>query len=167
MDDGNPHVKPSIQEGSGRLFLEDDGDDDQCLRYYADNDIVNKEDKVKRGEGDTQVVHQVQNSTINDILCYNEFTDFMEQENNEIVNDTGQLLKFYCITAFGKETGGMSMDLDKKTDISMWNNLEETTPSLRLWGADTSSISHRSSSSILRHAGSCQYIGEAIIAKML
>jgi hypothetical protein len=94
----------------------------------------------------------------------------MEQENNEIVNDTGQILKFYCITASGKEIGGMSMELDKKTDISMWNNLEETTPSLRLWGADTSSISRRLSSSIRRHAGSCHDYngeGEVIITKML
>jgi len=46
-----------------------------------------------------KLVCEVPNSTVNEILTYNEILAFMERENNEIDNDTEQLYKFRCITA--------------------------------------------------------------------
>jgi hypothetical protein len=64
------------------------------------------------------------------MLCHSEILDFMERENSEIDNDTGQLLKFCCIAISVKEAGEMSLKLEKKTDSFKQSNSEETTPSL-------------------------------------
>jgi hypothetical protein len=42
---------------------------------------------------------EVTNSTVDEILTYNEIPDYIEREENEVQNDTEQLFKFRRITA--------------------------------------------------------------------
>jgi hypothetical protein len=42
---------------------------------------------------------EVPNSTVDEILTYNEILDYIEREENEVLNYTEQLLKFRRITA--------------------------------------------------------------------
>jgi hypothetical protein len=55
-----------------------------------------------------EVFCEAQNSTVDEILSYNDILDHIEKDNNDIDNDTGQLYKFHRINAikahFGHQT---------------------------------------------------------------
>ena len=83
----------------GRTFLKDAEDDGQRFRARVVRALVEKEDDLKKGSEYMKFICEVPNSTVDEILTYNEIIDHIEKENNEIDNDTEQLYKFRRIVA--------------------------------------------------------------------
>jgi hypothetical protein len=102
--DGDPSVKRSMvtidpKELIGRTFLKDSEEDGQRFRARVVRAVVDNEDNLKQGSEYMKFICEVPNSTVDEILTYNEIIDRIERENNDIDNDTEQLYKFRRITA--------------------------------------------------------------------
>jgi hypothetical protein len=102
--DGGPSVKQRKvtihpKDLIGRTFLKDSEEDGQRFRARFVRDVTDKEDELKKGSEYMKFICELPNSTVDEILTYNEILDYIEREENEIQNDTEQLFKFRRITA--------------------------------------------------------------------
>jgi hypothetical protein len=75
------------KELNGRTFLKDSEEDGQCFRARVVRAIVDKEHELKQNP---EFVCEVPNSTVDEILTYNEILDHIEKEQNEKENDMEQ-----------------------------------------------------------------------------
>jgi hypothetical protein len=83
----------------GRTFLQDSEDDGQRFRARVVRAVFDKEDELNKGSEYMTFICEVPNSTVDEILTYNEILDYIEGEENEIQNATEQLYKFRRISA--------------------------------------------------------------------
>jgi hypothetical protein len=103
--DGDPSVRRRTmvtidpKELIGRTFLKDSEEDGQRFRARVVRAVVDKEEDLKKGTEYKKFICEVPNSTVDEILTYNEIIDCIARENNDIENDTEQLYKFRRITA--------------------------------------------------------------------
>jgi hypothetical protein len=102
--DGNPNVKRRMvtidpKDLIGRSFLKDSEEDGQRFRARVVRAVIDKEDELKKGTEYMRFICEVPNSTVDEILTYNDIMDHIERESNDIDNDTDQLYKFRRIIA--------------------------------------------------------------------
>jgi hypothetical protein len=83
----------------GRTFLKDAEDDGQRFRARVVRAVIEKEDDLKKGSEYMKFICEVPNSTVDEILTYNEIIDHIAKDNDDIDNDTEQLYKFRRIVA--------------------------------------------------------------------
>jgi hypothetical protein len=125
--DGSPSVKRrrmvTIDPNDliGRTFLKDCEEDGQRFRARVVRAVIDKEDELKKGSEYMKFIFEVPNSTVDEILTYNEILNYIETEENEIQNDTEQLYKFRRISA---HQGPLSTS-DKDYKGSTYNVLVE------------------------------------------
>jgi hypothetical protein len=102
--DGDPNVKQRMvtidpKDLIGRTFLMDTEDDGQRFRARVVRAVIDKEEELKKGAEYMKFICEVPNSTVDEILTYNQILDHIERDNNDLENDTEQLYKFRCIAA--------------------------------------------------------------------
>jgi Reverse transcriptase (RNA-dependent DNA polymerase) len=102
--DDSPNVKQRMvtidpKDLIGRTFLMDSEEDGQRFRARVVRAVVDKEEELKKGLEYMKFICEVPNSTVDEILTYNDILDHIEKDNNDIDNDTEQLYKFRRITA--------------------------------------------------------------------
>jgi hypothetical protein len=102
--DDDPNVKRRMvtidpKDLIGRTFLKDTEEDGQRFRARVVRAVVDKEDELKKGSDYLKFICEIPNSTVDEILTYNEILDHIERDNNDIDNDTEQLYKFRRITS--------------------------------------------------------------------
>jgi hypothetical protein len=61
--------------------------------------VVDKEEELKKGLEFMKSICDVPNSTVDEIITYNDILDQIDKDNNNIANDTEQLHKFRYINA--------------------------------------------------------------------
>jgi hypothetical protein len=61
--------------------------------------VADKEDTLKKGSEYMKFICEVPNSTVDEILTYNEILDHIEKDNMDIASDTEQLYTLRCIAA--------------------------------------------------------------------
>jgi hypothetical protein len=81
-------------------------EDGQRFRARVVCAVVDREER--KGLDYMKFFCKAPNSTVDEILAYNDILDHIEKDNNNNDNDTGQLYKFHCINAikahFGHQT---------------------------------------------------------------
>ena len=87
--DGDLSVKRRMvtidpKELIGRTFLKDSEEDGQRFRARVVRAVVDKEDDLKKGSEYMKFICEVPNSTVDEILTYNEIIDRIERENSDI-----------------------------------------------------------------------------------
>jgi hypothetical protein len=102
--DGSPSIKRSMvtidpKDLIGRTFLKDSKEDRQRFRARVVRAVVDKDNELKKGSEYMKFICEVPNSTVDEILTYNEILDYIEREENKDQNDTEKLFKFRYITA--------------------------------------------------------------------
>jgi hypothetical protein len=105
----------------GRTFLKDLEADGQRFRARVVHAVVDKEDTLKKGSEYMKFICEVPNSTVDEILTYNEILDHIEKDDMDIDSDTGKLYKFRRITGHQ----GPLRTLDKDYKGSTYNVLIE------------------------------------------
>jgi hypothetical protein len=100
--------------------------------------VVDKEEDMKKGPEYMRFICEVPESTVDEILTYNEILDHIEKDNNDIDNDTQHLYKFRRISA---HQGPLrSSDKDYKgllfNVLVEWETGETTYDSLDLIASD-------------------------------
>jgi len=83
----------------GRTFLKDSEEDGQRFRARVVRAVIDKEEDLKKGSEHMKFICEVPNSTVDEILTYNEILDHIARDNDDIDNDTEQMYKFRRITA--------------------------------------------------------------------
>ena len=143
LDDDDPNVKRRMvtidpKDLIGQTFLKDSEEDGQRFRARVVRAIIDKEDEKKKGLEYMKFVCEVPNSTVDEILTYNEILDFIEQDNNDIDNDTEQLYKFRRITAHQGPLRTSDKDYKGSTYnvLVEWETGETTYEPLDLIGSD-------------------------------
>jgi hypothetical protein len=84
----------------GQTFLTNSGEHRQLFRARVVCAVRGKEDELKKGSEYMKFICEVPNSTVDEILTYNDILDYIEREENEVQNDTEKLFKFRRITAY-------------------------------------------------------------------
>jgi hypothetical protein len=83
----------------GRTFLMDSKEDGQRFEDCVVCAVVDKEEELKKGLEYMKFICKVANSTVDEILTYNDILDNIKMDNNDIDNDTEQPYKNRLITA--------------------------------------------------------------------
>jgi hypothetical protein len=99
----------------GRTFLKDTEEDGQRFRACVVRAVIDKEDELKKESEYMKFSCEVPNSTVDEILTYNEILDYIEREENEVQNNTEQLYKFRRITAHKGPLGTSDKDYKGST----------------------------------------------------
>jgi hypothetical protein len=102
--DDSPNVKQRMvtinpKDLIGRTFQMDSKEDGQRFIARVVCAVVDKEEELKKRLENMKFICMVPNSTVDEILTYNDFLDQIKRDNNNIDNDTEQLYKFHHITA--------------------------------------------------------------------
>ncbi|MFA9289401.1 MAG: reverse transcriptase domain-containing protein, partial [Weeksellaceae bacterium] len=102
--DSDPSVKRRMvtidpKDLIGRQFLKDSEEDGQRFRARVVRAVIDKEEDLKKGSEHIKFICEVPNSTVDEILTYNEILDYIAKETQDIENDTEQTYKFRRITA--------------------------------------------------------------------
>ena len=102
--DSDPSVKRRMvtidpKDLIGRQFLKDSEEDGQHFRARVVRAVIDKEEDLKKGSEHIKFICEVPNSTVDEILTYNEILDYIAKETQDIENDTEQTYKFRRITA--------------------------------------------------------------------
>ena len=105
----------------GRTFLKESEVDGQRFRARIVRAIVENENNLKKGSEYMKFICEVPNSTVDEILTYNEILDHLEKEQSEKDNDTEQVWSFRRIAAHQ----GPLRPTDKDWKGSMYNVLIE------------------------------------------
>ena len=82
-----------------RTFLKDSEKDGQHFRARVVCAVIEKEEDLKKGSEHMKFICQVPNSTVDEILTYNEILEHIARDNDDIDNGTEQMYKFRRITA--------------------------------------------------------------------
>jgi hypothetical protein len=101
----------------GRTFLKDLEADEQWFRAPVVRDLVDEEDTFRKVSDYMKFICEVPNSTVDEILTYNEILEYSEKDNMDIDSDNEQLYKFCRITAHQ----GPLWTLDKDYKGSTYN----------------------------------------------
>jgi len=83
----------------GQTLLKDSEEYGQRLRARVVRAVVDKKEEIKQGSEYMKFICEAPNSTVDEILNYNEIIDYMEREHLDIADDNEQLYKFRCIAA--------------------------------------------------------------------
>jgi hypothetical protein len=102
--DSDPSIKRRMvtidpKDLIGRTFLKDSEEDGQRFRARVVRAVIDKEEDLKKGSEHMKFICEVPNSTVDEILTYNEILDHIARDNDDIDNDTEQTYKFRRITA--------------------------------------------------------------------
>ena len=96
--DSDPSVKRRMvtidpKDLIGRTFLKNSEEDGQRFRAQVVRAVIDKEEDLKKGSEHMKFICEVPNSTVDEILTYNEILDHIARDNEDIENDTEQTYK--------------------------------------------------------------------------
>ena len=143
LDDDNPNVKRRMvtidpKDLIGRTFLKDSEEDGQRFRARVVRAVVEKEEDRQKGSEYMKFICEVPNSSVDEILTYNEILDHIEKDNDEVENDTEQLYNFRRITAHQGPLRSSDKDYKGSTYnvLVEWETGETTYEPLELIASD-------------------------------
>jgi hypothetical protein len=104
FDDSDPNVKRRMatidpKDLIGRTFLKNSEGYGQLFRARVVRAVVDKEEDIKKGPEYMRFICEVPESTVDEIVTYNEILDHIEKDSNNIENDTEHLYEFRRISA--------------------------------------------------------------------
>jgi hypothetical protein len=143
LDDSDPNVKHRMvtidpKDLIGRTFLKDSEDDGQRICARVVRAVFDKEEAIKKVPENMRLIFEVPESSVDEILTYNEILDHIEKDNNDIENDTENLYEFRRISTH--QCPLRSSDMDYKGSLFNvlveWETEETTYEPLDLIASD-------------------------------